>query len=120
MIFDADLADERRALREVAQRLAAERYAPKAQEWDRDRTSLPHDERLRLAELGFLGMTLPEEYGGGGRPLFDALIVLEELGKASIVAAWPIFEANTGPVRVIDLFGTDEQKRAFLPPVAAG
>jgi butyryl-CoA dehydrogenase len=120
MTLDADLADERRQLREVASRLAAERYAPKAQEWDRDRTALPHAERMRLAELGFLGMTLPEEHGGGGRPLMDALIVLEELAKATIVAAWPIFEANTGPVRVIDLFGNDEQKREFLPAVSAG
>jgi butyryl-CoA dehydrogenase len=116
----ADLTDEQTQLREVAARLAAERYAPQAQAWDRDRASLPAAEVSRLAELGFLGMTLPEEYGGGGRPLTDALLVLEQLAKATIVAAWPIFEANTGPVRVIDLFGTDEQKERFLPPVCRG
>jgi alkylation response protein AidB-like acyl-CoA dehydrogenase len=114
------LADEQLALRDVAGRLARERYAPNAQAWDRDRSSLPADEVGRLAELGFLGMTLPEEHGGGGRPLTDALIVLEQLAKATIVAAWPVFEANTGPVRVIDLFGSEEQKQRFLPPVCRG
>jgi butyryl-CoA dehydrogenase len=114
------LTDERRALKEVAARLAADHYAPRAQEWDRDRTPLPHEEVRRQAELGLLGMCLPEEYDGGGRPLYDSLIVLEELAKASIVAGWPVFESNVGPVRVIDLFGTEEQKQAFLPPVCTG
>jgi alkylation response protein AidB-like acyl-CoA dehydrogenase len=65
-------------------------------------------------------MTLPEKFGGGGRPLIDALIVMEELAKASPRAAWPAFEASTGPGRVVDLFGTDEQRRRILPEVAAG
>src|SRR5262249_28068469 len=55
-----------------------------------------------------------------GRPLIDALIVIEELAKASPVAAWPVFEASTGPARVLQLFGSEEQRRRFLPAVAAG
>ena len=112
--------DEQVELRDVAARLAADRYAPRAQAWDRDRESLPDDERRRLGDLGLLGMTLPEEHGGGGRPLLDALIVIEELAKASMAAAWPVFEATTGPARVVHLFGTDEQKERLLPPVASG
>jgi alkylation response protein AidB-like acyl-CoA dehydrogenase len=112
--------DEQRDLREVVVRLAAERYAPKAQEWDRERMSLPDDERRRLGELGLLGMTLPEEHGGGGRPLIDALIVIEELAKASMAAAWPVFEGTTGPARVVHMFGTEEQKARLLPPVVTG
>lgn len=65
-------------------------------------------------------MNQTEKYGGEGRPLLDALIVLEELAKSSPVAAWPVFEACTGPARVIDLFGTEEQKARLLPPIAAG
>jgi alkylation response protein AidB-like acyl-CoA dehydrogenase len=67
-----------------------------------------------------LGITLPQEYGGAGRPLLDALIVVEEIAKASQLAAFPIFEASVGPVRVIDLFGTEKQKARFLPPVVRG
>jgi butyryl-CoA dehydrogenase len=47
-------------------------------------------------------------------------VVLEELAKASPIAAWPVFEAATGPARVIDLFGTPEQKARLLPPITRG
>jgi alkylation response protein AidB-like acyl-CoA dehydrogenase len=115
-----DLTDEQLQLREMAAKLAADRYAPRAQEWDRDRVALPDEDRRRLGELGLLGITLPEEYGGGDRPLLDALIVLEQLAKASMSAAWPVFEATTGPARVVQLFGSDEQKERLLPPVISG
>lgn len=107
-------------MKEVAARIARDRFAPHAQEWDRDRTPLPTEERLRLGELGLLGITLPEEYGGGGLPLLDALIVIEELAKATPLSAWPTFEASAGPARVVHLFGTDEQRERLLPPVARG
>jgi len=100
--------------------LAADLYAPRATAWDADRTPFPDAERRRLAELGYLGMGLPPEYGGGGADLLDSLIVIEELAKAAPTAAFPVFEANTGPARVIDLFGTPEQKQLLLPPIAAG
>ncbi|SDH08003.1 butyryl-CoA dehydrogenase [Sinosporangium album] len=114
------LDPDQRALREMVEKLAAERFAPHAREWDRSRTPLPTSERKKLAELGLLGITMPKQYGGEERPLLDALIVLEELAKASPVAAWPVFEACTGPARVIELFGTEEQKDRLLPPIVAG
>src|SRR5881409_3683282 len=99
-----ELSEEQRDLRELAAKIAADRYAPHAREWDEQRAALPDEERRFLGGLGLLALTLPEEYGGGGRPLIDALIVLEELAKASPLAAWPVFEASTGPARVIHLF----------------
>jgi alkylation response protein AidB-like acyl-CoA dehydrogenase len=114
------LTHEQRDLRDVAAKIAREQYAPKSQEWDRERQSLPHAERRRLGDLGLLGITLPEEHGGGGLPLVDALLVIEELAKATPISAWPTFEASTGPARVIHLFGTEEQKEEHLPPVAFG
>lgn len=115
-----NLTEDQRDLRALAARVAAEQYAPRAREWDAGRVHLPEAERRRLADLGLLALTLPEELGGGGRPLIDALIVLEELAKASPVAAWPVFEASTGPARVIELFGSDEQRKRILPEVASG
>jgi alkylation response protein AidB-like acyl-CoA dehydrogenase len=115
-----ELSDEQNDLRQLAARLGAEQYAQHARDWDTARSPLPLDERKRLADLGLLAMTLPEEFGGGGRPLLDALIVMEELAKASPLAAWPVFEASTGPARVIDLFGSEEQRERILPAVAAG
>jgi butyryl-CoA dehydrogenase len=115
-----DLTEEQRDLRDMTAKLARDRHLPHVLEWEREREALPHSERTRLAEVGLLGMCLPEEYGGGGRPLLDALIVIEELAKVSLAGVWPVFEGNTGPARVIHLFGTDEQKQRLLPPVCAG
>jgi butyryl-CoA dehydrogenase len=114
------LTDEQLAIREMAAKVARERHGPRAFEWNSHRDALPDDERTRLGALGLIGMCLPEEYGGGGRPLLDALLVIEELAKVSMQGAWPVFEGNTGPARVIDLFGTDEQKTRLLPPVISG
>ncbi|MGC0367397.1 alkylation response protein AidB-like acyl-CoA dehydrogenase [Rhodococcus sp. 27YEA15] len=116
----AKLDPDQLSLRDMVAKLAAERFAPHARQWDIDRTPLPHKDRKELADLGLLGITLPERFGGEGRPLIDALIVLEELAKASPIAAWPVFEANTGPARVIEQFGTEEQKQRLLPPITAG
>jgi len=115
-----DLNDEQLQLKEVAARLARDRHLPHVHEWERDRESLPDEDRTQLAELGFLGICLPEEYGGGGRPLLDALVVIEELAKVSMQGAWPVFEGATGPARVVHLFGTEEQKQRLLPPVVRG
>ncbi len=114
------LSEEQLMLRDSARRLAREVYAPKTLEWDRERTFLPDAERKRLAGLGFLGIGLPEEYGGGNAPLMDVLVVIEELAKECQLAAFQVFEANTGPARVIDLFGSAEQKARLLPPIIAG
>lgn len=115
-----DLSPEQEQLRKVARDVAVEVYAPQAAEWDLNRTPLPHEELARLGELGFLGITIPEEYGGHGGTLLDALIVQEEFGKECRPAAFHIFESNTGPCRVLEFFGTEEQKRAYLPKVATG
>jgi alkylation response protein AidB-like acyl-CoA dehydrogenase len=114
------LSDEQLELRNLAAKVAGDQYAPLAREMDRSRTHFPVQERKRIADLGLLALTLPEEYGGGGRPLIDALIVQEEFARANPLSAWPIFEASAGPARVIHLFGTESQKQQFLPPVAAG
>jgi alkylation response protein AidB-like acyl-CoA dehydrogenase len=115
-----ELTDEQQELRKLARKVARDQYAPLAREWDRDRAHFPREERKKLAELGLLALCLPEEHGGSDRPLIDALIVQEEFAKASPLSAWPIFEANAGPARVIHLFGTEAQKEKFLRPVASG
>ncbi len=119
-MIDFTLTEEQEALREAAGRLAADVYAPVILEWDAERTFLPDTERLRLAELGFLGMGLPEAYGGGGASLFESLLVIEEIAKKNQIAAFQVFEANTGPARVIELFGSDEQRSRLLPPIIEG
>ncbi|MBN1572748.1 MAG: acyl-CoA dehydrogenase family protein [Deltaproteobacteria bacterium] len=74
----------------------------------------------KYADLGLLGMSLSEENGGGGQPVINTVLAIEELAKFSPMIAAPIFESNVGPVRVVDMFGTEEQKKAIIPKVAKG
>ena len=111
---------DRDEVRAVAAAVAKERYAPKAAEWDADRTAVPIEERRYLGSLGFLGIALPERFGGAGAPLLDALVVVEELAKECRPAAFQVFEANTGPAQVVNLLGTEEQRARYLPPIIKG
>jgi alkylation response protein AidB-like acyl-CoA dehydrogenase len=74
----------------------------------------------KYADLGLLGMTIAKENGGGGQPVMNAILCIEELAKFSPIIAGPVFESNVGPVRVIDIFGTPEQKKAIIPGVCKG
>jgi len=80
----------------------------------------PHHLIPKYAEMGLIGMTLSPEYGGLGESSLTAIIAIEELAKFSPMIAAPVFESNVGPVRVIDMFGTDAQKKTILPKVCKG
>ena len=118
MALDRD--DEDREIRQLARQVARERYAPRAEEWDIGRVRFPRDERRYLGSLGFLGIALPEEFGGGGSTLFQALVVVEELAKECRPAAFQVFEANTGPAQVVNLLGSEAQRARFLPQIVSG
>jgi butyryl-CoA dehydrogenase len=111
---------ELRELADMARQIARERYAPLAEAWDTAREPFPHDERRYLGSLGLLGICLPERFGGSGAPLLHALVVIEELAKECRPAAFQVFEANTGPARVLAQLGTEEQQGRFLPGIIAG
>ncbi|MPY56498.1 acyl-CoA dehydrogenase [Streptomyces spongiae] len=104
----------------MARQLAREHYAPLAAEWDAGRVPLPAEERRRLGDLGLLGITLPEEFGGSAAPVLDALLVIEELAKECRPAAFQVFECTTGPATVVNLLGGDELRARYLPPIIRG
>lgn len=112
--------DEYAEVRQLAARVADDIYGPLAEEMDRDRTPVSLEQRRLLGELGFLGIAYPEQYGGGGAPLGEALAVIEEFAKVCRPAAFQIFEANTGPAQVIHHLGTEEQRQRWLPSIIAG
>lgn len=114
------MTDDIREIRRLAAQVAADVYAPMADELDAERRPLPVQERKRLGELGFLGIALPEEFGGSGAPIAHALAVIEELGKVCRPAAFQVFESNTGPAQVINHLGTAEQRKRWLPDIIAG
>jgi alkylation response protein AidB-like acyl-CoA dehydrogenase len=80
----------------------------------------PHQLMKIYADVGLLGMSLSPEYGGGGEDALTAVLAIEELAKVSPMIAAPVFESNVGPVRVIDMFGTKEQKQRIIPGVCSG
>ncbi|MEW2354441.1 acyl-CoA dehydrogenase family protein [Spirillospora sp. NPDC029432] len=107
-------------VRELAAKVAMEVFEPMAERLDATRAPVSPDERRRLGDLGFLGIALPERYGGSGAPLAQALAVIEEFAKVCRPAAFQIFEANTGPAQVINHLGTEEQKARWLPAIISG
>lgn len=88
---------------------------------DIDKTGeFPHYLLEKYAQMGLMGMTLSAENGGEGESALTAVLAIEELAKYSPMIASPVFESNVGPVRVIDMFGTEAQKKSILPGVCAG
>lgn len=73
-----------------------------------------------LAGEGFMAMTCPEAYGGGGRPLIEAILVVEEIAKVCGTVARIVVDANTAVPKALVAHGTEEQKRRFIPSIAAG
>lgn len=80
----------------------------------------PWELMSRYADMGLLGMTLSPEYGGGGQGALTAVLAIETLARYSPMIAAPVFESNVGPVRVVDMFGTPEQKEKIVRGVIKG
>jgi alkylation response protein AidB-like acyl-CoA dehydrogenase len=116
---DFALTPEQQLIRESAREFAAREVAPHARDWDRteeiDRGLVP-----KLAGAGFLGAGWTEEYGGSGLDTVSYALVVEELGKADS-SVRGIVSVNVGLVgKTIARFGTQEQKRDWLPRLASG
>jgi butyryl-CoA dehydrogenase len=114
------VAGEFHEIRELAAKVALEMFEPLAERLDVTRTPVSPEDRRRLGDLGFLGIALPERFGGSGAPLPHALAVIEEFAKVCRPAAFQIFEANTGPAQVINHLGTEEQRARWLPAIISG
>ncbi len=109
---------EQQALRERAATLAAE-IAPTAATTDRS-GAYPWHVVAKMRDAGFMGMTIPREYGGQGASCFDAVTVIEELSAACAVAGRVAVEANMGAVGAIMAYGSEAQKRLAAGLVLAG
>jgi alkylation response protein AidB-like acyl-CoA dehydrogenase len=112
-----ELTSEQRDLQERARRFALDRVLPLANELDRQRRVMPRELIDEMAEEGFLGLTIPSEYGGKGRGLLDYCLVIEELSRAWMSVASVAGRANA---HLDDVLTTDEQRERYLPRVARG
>ena len=118
--MDFQLSEEQRIFKKTVHDFADQRLAPLVKAWDEQGAFMDRKTLSQYAEMGLLGISLPETYGGGGLSSFEAILAIEELARVSPIAAAPVFETSVGPIRVVHLFGTEEQKRRFLPPSCTG
>jgi alkylation response protein AidB-like acyl-CoA dehydrogenase len=117
--MNLELSEEQTAVRQVAAEFVDREIAPHAAAWDRAE-SVDRAIVGRLGELGFLGLTLPEEYGGSGGDHLAYCLVMEELGRGDS-AVRGIVSVSLGLVaKSVNTYGTEEQKRLWLPRLTAG
>ncbi len=118
--MDFTLTEEQRALQDSVSQFAQRELPEIAREIEENDEPPSLELRKRFGELGYLGVNLPTQYGGGGMTHFDAVLVLEELAKVSIAVAFPIFESCFGPTLAIAHFGNEAMKQRILPKVCSG
>jgi alkylation response protein AidB-like acyl-CoA dehydrogenase len=118
--MDFQLSDEQKELVETARRFARSALPALAEEVEK--TGHPPSRALikQYAELGFLGINVPERLGGLGLGNLEALLVLEEFAQVSAAIAFPVFESCVGPVRAIEKFGQQKLIEAVVPAVCRG
>ena len=117
--MDFDLSDEHQLLRRTVREFAEQRIAPVAEELDREHR-FPYDIVAEMAELGLMGIPLPEEYGGSGGDTLGYAIAVEELTRVDSSVAITLAAHTSLGTMPIFLFGTEEQKREWLPDLASG
>ncbi|MGH3044714.1 MAG: acyl-CoA dehydrogenase family protein [Gaiellaceae bacterium] len=117
--MDFDLSDEHDLLRQTVRAFAEERIAPVAEELDREHR-FPYEIVAELAELGLMGIPIPEEHGGAGGDTLSYAIAIEELTRVdSSVAITVAAHTSLGTTPIL-LYGSEEQKAEWLPDLAAG
>ena len=114
-VSEAELEEFRATVR----KFATEALAAKAAHWD-EQEEFPAENRDLLARLGYLGLVIPEEYGGSGASIAHASVFLEEISRVCFNTGLICQLALNGPSRAIEILGTPEQKARWLPKCVSG
>jgi alkylation response protein AidB-like acyl-CoA dehydrogenase len=117
--MDFELSADQQAIRALARELADAEIAPNAAAWDREHR-FPDELIPRLAELGLMGVCVPDEYGGAGADFLSYILVLEELSRADAGVGVTVAVHTSAATLPVLAFGTDEQRARFVPPLARG
>ena len=118
--MDFRLTPEQSELKDSVRRYAVERLTPVAEEIETSGEPPSRELIHEFAEMGYLGINIPEEHGGLGLGNLEALIVIEEVARISAAVAFPIFESCVGPVRAIERFAGEALKNQVVPAVCRG
>jgi short-chain 2-methylacyl-CoA dehydrogenase len=114
-----ELTDEQELLRRTVREFAETRVAPVAEELDRE-SRFPYELVAEMAELGLMGIPIAEEYGGAGADTVSYAIAIEELTRIDSSVAITVAAHTSLGTMPIYLFGSEEQKRQWLPQLASG
>jgi hypothetical protein len=117
--MDFRLTEEQQLLRRTVREFAEAEIRPHVREWD-EAQHFPVELVPKLAALGLLGIQWPEEYGGAGMSALDYCICIEELSRIDPSVALSVAAHNGLSSAHVAMFGSDEQKRTFLTPLARG
>lgn len=117
--MNLELTPEQQMIKDTAREFAVRELEPHAREWDEGH-SFPRDMFDRMGEVGFAGMTVPEEYGGVGADYLSYILMLEEINRVVPALATVLSVHNSLVNGAILKFGTDEQKSRYLPLLASG
>ena len=110
-----ELTDEQRAMVDAVRQLAQEKFKGRVRKWQ-DGT-FPYENLDDLADIGVLGMAVPEEFGGLGLPVLDCVLVLEEVAKVCYVTAMAAMSAMGAQNRIIATYAPKHVQERFLPGV---
>jgi butyryl-CoA dehydrogenase len=113
------LTDDQREIQALAREFAQAEIEPNAAQWDREH-GFPRELLGKLAELGLLGVCIPEEYGGAGADYISYILVLEELSRADAGVGVTVAVHTSAVTLPILTFGSDEQRSRFVAPLARG
>jgi butyryl-CoA dehydrogenase len=117
--MDFALSDDQREIQALAREVAKEKIEPHAADWDREHR-FPRELFTELAELGLMGVCIPEAYGGAGADFLSYVLVLEELSRADAGVGVTVAVHTSAVSLPLLTFGTDEQRSRFVPPLARG
>jgi len=113
--MDFALSEELQMLRDMARDFSAEKIAPFADEWD-EKHYFPYEEVIKpMGELGFFGTVIPEEYGGNGMGWLAAMILTEEIARASSSIRVQVNMLTLGCAFTIFRYGSEELKKKYIP-----
>ena len=117
--MDFELTADQREIQALTRDLAEAEIVPNAPAWDREHR-FPAELFPKLAELGLMGVCVPEEYGGAGADFLSYILVLEELSRADAGVGVTVAVHTSATTLPILAFGTEEQRARFVPPLARG
>lgn len=117
--MDFDLTDEQVMIRNLAREFADSEIAPRAEHFDKHK-EFPYEIVAKLADLGFLGLPVPEEYGGAGADTVSYAVAVEELSRGDASVGITVAAHTSLGTMPFLLFGTEAQKQEYVPRLAAG